>query len=89
MGKPKAAVLPLPVFDSPMRSRPARRGGIERAWIGVGWVKPISPRTACEAGERPRSEKRISVEIAGVSLGDIKRGFTMLFLGIKEDLRAA
>ena len=36
MGKANAAVLPLPVFDCPIRSRPASSAGILAVWIGVG-----------------------------------------------------
>jgi ubiquinone/menaquinone biosynthesis C-methylase UbiE len=36
IGKAKAAVLPVPVWAMPRRSRPAKRCGIACAWIGVG-----------------------------------------------------
>ena len=39
-GRAKAAVLPVPVCACPIRSRPASRSGIARAWIGVGASKP-------------------------------------------------
>ena len=36
IGSAKAAVLPVPVWAMPMRSRPASRSGMVWAWIGVG-----------------------------------------------------
>ncbi len=36
-GKPNAAVLPVPVWAMPSRSRPASSAGMARVWIGVGW----------------------------------------------------
>ena len=38
MGSAKAAVLPVPVWAIPSRSRPARTMGMALAWIGVGAV---------------------------------------------------
>src|SRR5271169_5681184 len=42
IGKPKAAVLPLPVFACPIMSRPANRGPIASCWIGKGFSNPAS-----------------------------------------------
>ena len=36
IGMPKAAVLPVPVCAWPMKSPPARNGGMARAWTSVG-----------------------------------------------------
>ena len=36
IGSEKAAVLPVPVWAMPRRSRPARTWGMAPAWIGVG-----------------------------------------------------
>ena len=36
IGRTNAAVLPVPVCAMPMRSRPARTGGMAAVWIGVG-----------------------------------------------------
>ncbi len=36
IGRAKAAVLPVPVWAMPHRSRPSMAGGIACAWIGVG-----------------------------------------------------
>ena len=41
-----AAVLPVPVCATPMRSRPSRRYGRAFSWIGVGAEYPAS-RIAC------------------------------------------
>ena len=38
IGRVKAAVLPVPVWAMPMRSWPARIGGMAAAWMGVGSV---------------------------------------------------
>ncbi len=35
-GRAKAAVLPVPVWAEPMRSRPDRTMGMARSWMGVG-----------------------------------------------------
>jgi hypothetical protein len=40
IGKAKAAVFPLPVSASPIKSRPSRASGIDCAWIGVGALYP-------------------------------------------------
>jgi hypothetical protein len=37
-GRPKAAVLPVPVWAPPSRSWPASASGIAWIWIGVGTV---------------------------------------------------
>ena len=36
MGMAKAAVLPVPVWAQPMRSRPKSTGGMAWAWMGEG-----------------------------------------------------
>ena len=36
IGRPKAAVLPVPVCAWPITSRPASREGIACSWIGLG-----------------------------------------------------
>lgn len=41
-GTRKARVLPEPVLAAPTRSLPSSRAGIERAWMGVMSVKPMS-----------------------------------------------
>ena len=38
IGRPKAAVLPVPVWAWPITSLPSRSGGIACSWIGVGLV---------------------------------------------------
>ena len=35
-GRPKAAVLPVPVWAWPITSRPSSSGGIACSWIGLG-----------------------------------------------------
>jgi hypothetical protein len=40
-GKPKAAVLPVPVWARPIKSFvPCSKTGMAFSWIGVGCVKP-------------------------------------------------
>ena len=34
----KAAVLPVPVWAMPSRSRPFKRVGMAWVWIGVAWL---------------------------------------------------
>lgn len=36
IGRAKAAVFPLPVSASPIRSRPCRAKGMASDWMGVG-----------------------------------------------------
>ena len=41
IGKPKAAVFPVPVCAHPNRSRPSNRWGTACIWMGVGLVYPL------------------------------------------------
>ena len=54
---PKAAVLPVPVRDWTMRSRPLRAFGIAAACTGVGDSYPLASRLPRVAGERERALK--------------------------------
>ncbi|MND55755.1 hypothetical protein D3C80_468460 [compost metagenome] len=56
-GRPKAAVLPVPVWARPIRSRPSRRRGIACAWIGVGVSMPSAVSVATICLETPRDSK--------------------------------
>ena len=59
IGSAKAAVLPVPVWAMPIRSRPAMTAGIACAWIGVG-VECCSRTRAARIGWlRPKSEKEV------------------------------
>ena len=40
IGKPKAAVLPVPVCACPITSFPSKANGIVCSWIGVASSKP-------------------------------------------------
>src|SRR3954463_5794419 len=63
-GSMKAAVLPVPVWAMPSRSRPWRRIGIAFAWIGVASLYSLSAsawRTGCDS-------PRFSNDILGVEL---------------------
>ena len=40
IGRAKAAVFPLPVSASPIRSRPCNASGIDCSWMGVGFLYP-------------------------------------------------
>ena len=57
IGSMNAAVLPVPVCAMPIKSRPSKRYGIARAWIGVGVLYPASA-TACWSfwSNRPKTE---------------------------------
>src|SRR5689334_20379021 len=65
-GMPKARVLPEPVRDWPMRSRPASRIGRLPAWIGVGVVMLTRRSAALVVARRSRSAND---EIADVRTG--------------------
>ena len=55
--RPKAADFPLPVSALARTSRPSNAGGIERSWIGVGSVKPMSLTARRSSGCKPSSSK--------------------------------
>lgn len=55
MGKVKAAVLPLPVSASPIRSRPCKADGIASACIGVGFLYPSAAQASHNESIMPRS----------------------------------
>src|ERR1700759_3079122 len=57
MGNAKAAVLPVPVWAMPQRSRPPRTFGMAWDWIGVGVVYPSAARARRIGLARPNSEK--------------------------------
>src|SRR3712207_1672290 len=59
-GRPNAAVLPVPVWATPVMSRPDSRAGIASAWIGDGTVKPRSATARWSAAGRVRSAKVIA-----------------------------
>ena len=61
IGRPKAAVLPVPVWAWPITSWPASSSGIACSWIGVGLSKPSSSIACWICGERPRSLKSASL----------------------------
>src|SRR5262245_49785812 len=73
MGRPKAAVLPLPVAAQARTSRPSRAGGMAWSWMGVGLVKPSSLTPRSSKGSRPNDEKGTS----GPGVG--KRGTALAF----------
>ena len=55
--RPKARVLPEPVWPRPSRSRPARVSGRVAAWIGNGAVKPPAVSARSTGSGRPSSAK--------------------------------
>ena len=55
IGRPKASVLPDPVWPRPSTSRPAMASGIVAAWIGNGVVMPWPSRMATMLAGTPRS----------------------------------
>ena len=64
-GTPKAAVLPVPVWASPITSRPFMACGIACFWIGVGSVIPISLSRATSFGGRPIISKSLISYLSG------------------------
>ena len=74
-GRAKAAVLPVPVWAQPNRSRPARTWGMALVWIGVGVALlgqgPEHQRVQAEigeAGDRRGGEGRGIVHGVGLSV---------------------
>ena len=63
-GRVKLAVLPVPVWATPITSRPISTNGIACAWIGVGWRYPFSVTARTSSSDRPISENRGSSGIA-------------------------
>ena len=55
--RPKASVLPEPVWPRPSRSRPARASGRVAAWIGNGAVKPCAASAAHDAARAGRARR--------------------------------
>src|SRR3954447_4590633 len=54
-GRPKAAVLPEPVWAWPITSRPSRSGGMASSWIRLGASYPTPPSASSSGGSRLRS----------------------------------
>lgn len=52
-GIPNARVLPVPVRERPITSRPARMGRMALAWTGVKCVIPLWERTSMTSWETP------------------------------------
>ena len=69
IGRPKAAVLPVPVCATPSRSRPSSCAGIEAAWIGVGRCRPERASASMSGREIPRSAKVVLVKTSSFSRG--------------------
>ena len=59
-GSAKAAVLPVPVWAVPSRSRPSSSGGMDWAWMGVGASYPMRASDSSTAWDRPRSANVVS-----------------------------
>ena len=57
MGRPNAAVLPVPVCANPMRSAPSSRLGMARRWMGVGVSIPRSAKARHSLPSMPRPAK--------------------------------
>ncbi len=61
IGRPKAAVLPVPVWARPIMSRRSSTSGIAFTWIGVGVVNSMLSSVRNMPAERPRSENLVKV----------------------------
>src|SRR5215210_1519608 len=77
MGRPNAAVLPLPVWAWPITSRPSRSGGMAWTWIGLGDSYPTSRRAASMDSESPRSAKE-GIRRGAYGLGALARPWVWL-----------
>jgi len=60
IGNAKAAVLPVPVWATPSRSRPASRCGMAVVWIGVGSMYRALSRARSSGSARPRVVKEFN-----------------------------
>ena len=71
IGRPKASVLPEPVWPRPRTSRPASASGMVAAWIGKGLVMPpaAGPRRGSSAVRARRSTggRRALVDVVDAS----------------------
>ena len=70
-GRPKASVLPEPVWPRPSTSRPASASGMVAVWIANGVVMP-SRRSARTSGARHAERRRRSGD--GVPVGGVEGG---------------
>jgi hypothetical protein len=64
MGTEKATVLPVPVRDPPMQSRPFKISGIHAAWIPVGFLISMDARDATSHGATSM-EAKLSFSLLG------------------------
>ena len=64
IARPKARVLPEPVWPRPSRSRPARVSGSVAAWMGNGAVKPPASSARSTGWGRPSSAK-VGIPVSG------------------------
>ena len=64
-GSPNAAVLPVPVWATPVMSRPASSAGMACSWIAVGVVKPsVAAARSSVAGSAMSLKRGPSVSTA-------------------------
>lgn len=61
IGRANAAVFPLPVSARPMRSRPAKAGGMDSCWIGVGLLYPRDSQASHNESMTPCKELALSM----------------------------
>ena len=81
VGRRKARVFPDPVFAAPSRSLPASSGGIDRAWIGVAFVNPMSFSARLVLSERGKSSKSSDAKkLSFFDAGSADAGFIFLLL---------
>ena len=75
-GRPKAMVLPEPVRDWPMTSRPASSGGMARAWMSVGVSIPTraSARDGAAVSAKGGEGGLLRIEYARRGRRTIRRG---------------
>src|SRR3712207_8528199 len=76
IGRPKAAVLPEPVWAWPMTSRPSSIGGMACSWMGLGRPYPTSWRASSVCADSPGSAKGVTEgeeDAARRSAGHVER----------------
>ncbi len=87
-GRPKARVLPEPVWARPRTSRPASASGMVAAWMGKGTAMPFSASAAVIFSGSPRSSNAVWVSsgfttsVSTVNSSAWAAGASVVFSGV-------
>ena len=65
IGRPKASVLPVPVWARPRMSWPARARGMDWVWMGVGCENPACASSRVRVGARPSRSNSDKTVLSG------------------------